>query len=83
MTSHTLVSTVNVRALLFAEDIAPFVEGRPAAAYARRVAPDYPGRLRAVLPPEWLGPLRDASTAGSRDGDAAAGAQPHAMPVAR
>jgi glutathione S-transferase len=55
---------VNVRALLFAEDLAPFIEGRPAAAFARRVAPDYPGRLRAVLPPAWLVPLRDAATAG-------------------
>ena len=74
---------VNVRALLFAEDIAPYIEGRPAAAHARRVAPDYPGRLRAVLPPEWLGPLRDASTAGSPDGHSAAGAQPAAAPAAR
>lgn len=74
---------VNVRALLFAEDIAPFLEGRPAAAYARRVAADYQGRLRAVLPPEWLQPLRDASTAGRGDGDTAAGTQPAVMPAAR
>ena len=52
---------VNVRALLFAEDLAPFIEGRPAEALARRVAPDYPGCLRSVLPPEWLAPLRDAA----------------------
>jgi glutathione S-transferase len=54
---------VNVRALLFAEDLAPFVEGRPCERFARRVAPDYPGHLHAVLPPEWLGPLRDHAAA--------------------
>jgi glutathione S-transferase len=52
---------VNVRALLFAEDLAPFVESRPALVrWARRVAPDYPGRLRPVLPAEWLTPLHEA-----------------------
>ena len=52
---------VNVRALLFAEDLAPLVESRPALErWARRVAPDYPGRLRAVLPAEWLQPLHEA-----------------------
>jgi glutathione S-transferase len=52
---------VNVSALMLSEDVAPFVEGRPAGAFARRVAPDYRGRLRAVLPQEWLAPLRAAS----------------------
>jgi glutathione S-transferase len=54
---------VNVSLLAFMEDVAPFVEGRPAAAFARRVAPDYPGHVRAVLPEHWLTPLRDAAAA--------------------
>jgi glutathione S-transferase len=52
---------VNVRALLFSEDLAPYVVGRPAERLARRVAPDYPGELPAVLPPEWLPPLPDGA----------------------
>jgi glutathione S-transferase len=54
---------VNVRAMLFADDLAPFIEGRPAERLARRVAPDYPGHMGPVLPPEWLQPLRDAGGA--------------------
>jgi glutathione S-transferase len=54
---------VNLSLLLFMEDVAPFVRGRPAAALARRVAPDYPGHVCAVLPPEWLLPLQDALAA--------------------
>jgi glutathione S-transferase len=55
---------VNVSALMLSEELAPFIEGRPAAALARRVAPDYAGRLPAgVMPPAWLEPLRDAATA--------------------
>jgi hypothetical protein len=45
---------VNVSALLCSEDLAPMIEGRPAAVLARRVVPDYGGRLGRVLPPEWL-----------------------------
>jgi glutathione S-transferase len=55
---------VNVSALMLAEELAPFIEGRPAAALARRVAPDYAGRVPAgIMPPAWLGPLRDAAAA--------------------
>ena len=49
----------NVAALMLSDDIRPFIEDRPAAAFARRVAPDYQGELEACLPYEWLGPLRD------------------------
>jgi glutathione S-transferase len=49
---------VNVSGLLLAEDVRPFIEGRPAAAFARRVAPDYQGHIPAGLPEEWLAPLR-------------------------
>ncbi|HWC27124.1 MAG TPA: glutathione S-transferase family protein [Solirubrobacteraceae bacterium] len=48
---------VNVSALLLSEDLAPFIEGRPAAALARRVAPGYEGRIRSVLPEDWLASL--------------------------
>ncbi len=44
----------NVSALQRSEDLAPLIEGRRAAAWTRRVAPDYPGHLGPVLPPEWL-----------------------------
>jgi hypothetical protein len=45
---------VNVSALLCFEDLAPLIEGRPAAALARRVAPEYGGHIGRVLPSEWL-----------------------------
>jgi glutathione S-transferase len=53
----------NLRLLLLFEDLAPWIEGRPAARLARRVVPVYPGRIRAVFPPEWLEPLRRAGHA--------------------
>ena len=51
---------VNVSAMLLSVDLAPFIEGRPAARLARRVAPDYVGHLGPVIPDEWLAPLRAA-----------------------
>ncbi len=57
---------VNLSALMMSDDLRPFVEHRAAAAYAKRVAPDYAGHLRAVLPPDWLAPLRDAAAGASR-----------------
>jgi glutathione S-transferase len=53
----------NLRLLLLFEDLTPWIEGRPAAGLARRVAPVYPGRVRAVFPPEWLVPLSRAGPA--------------------
>ena len=48
----------NVSALLLAEDLAPFIRGRPAEAFAARVAPGYVGHIHAnVAPAEWLEPL--------------------------
>ena len=56
----------NLALLLRFEDLAPYVEGRPAARLAQRVAPEFPGDIPAVLPPAWLAPLRDdRSTAGA------------------
>jgi glutathione S-transferase len=54
---------VNVSALMLAEDVRPFIEGRPAGVLARRVAPDYQGHIGPALPYEWLEPLRAAAKA--------------------
>ena len=40
------------------DDLRPLIENRPAGALARRVVPSYPGRMPAVLPAQWLDPLR-------------------------
>jgi glutathione S-transferase len=49
----------NLSALLLAEDLAPYVRGRPAEELARRVAPGYLGHVpRGVAPAEWLPPLQ-------------------------
>lgn len=56
----------NLAGMLLSDDLAPLVKGRPAEALARRVAPDYTGRvgkalpvgtLPRALPPEWLAKL--------------------------
>ena len=51
---------VNVSAMLLSVDLAPFIEGRPAEAHARRVAPDYQGHLGPVVPDDWMAELRAA-----------------------
>jgi glutathione S-transferase len=43
------------------DDLRPRIEGRPAAALARRVVPNYPGKMPPVLPAEWLAPLRGST----------------------
>lgn len=50
---------VNVSALLLSDDFAPYIEGRPAAQFARRVAPDYEGHLGPVVPEEWMALMRE------------------------
>ena len=54
---------VNVSALLLSDDLTPFVDGRPAAALARRVLPNYVGHLGPVVPPDWMDELRAAAEA--------------------
>ncbi|HVF76823.1 MAG TPA: glutathione S-transferase [Solirubrobacteraceae bacterium] len=49
---------VNVSALMMSDDLRPYIEGRPAAELARRVAPDYVGHLGPIVPDEWMAPLR-------------------------
>jgi glutathione S-transferase len=44
----------SVRLLLCFDDLRPLLEGRPAAEHARRVVPDFPGRVSPVYPAEWL-----------------------------
>jgi len=39
------------------DDLKPAIEGRPAAALAQRIVPNYPGHMPPVLPAEWLTPL--------------------------
>jgi glutathione S-transferase len=47
--------------LMSIDDVRPLIEGRPAAGIAERIAPDFPGRTPAILPAEWLAPLRAAA----------------------
>ncbi|MDX6704614.1 MAG: glutathione S-transferase [Solirubrobacteraceae bacterium] len=58
----------NLSGLLFAEDLARFVRGRPAAELARRVAPGYQGHINRVIPEEWLTVLRAAAPNGTAAG---------------
>ncbi|MEA2386988.1 MAG: glutathione S-transferase [Thermoleophilaceae bacterium] len=44
----------SVKLLLGYEDLAPYVEGRPAAEHARRIARDYDASFPKVFPAEWL-----------------------------
>lgn len=40
-------------------DLRPAIEGRPAAALAERIVPDYPGHTPPVFPAAWLDPLAE------------------------
>ena len=39
-------------------DLAPAIEGRPAADHARRLVARYPGHVPPIFPAGWLGLLR-------------------------
>jgi glutathione S-transferase len=76
----------SLAAMLISEDGAPFVKGRPAETLARRVAPDYTGRVGKAmaagtvpptLPPEWV--ARARRNAGARLADTVALDHDHAM----
>jgi len=47
-----------LRLAMTLDDLRPAIEGRPAGALALRLVPDFPGRVPAVLPADWLEPLR-------------------------
>jgi len=51
----------SLRLAMSLDDLRPTIEGRPAGQLATRIVPHFPGRTPAVLPPEWLEPLRPAS----------------------
>ncbi len=73
---------VNVSAMLLFDQLRPFIEGRPAAALGRRVAPDYVGHVPDILPHEWLAPLHDDAAAKAAGGaTAVAGDRAAAVPV--
>jgi glutathione S-transferase len=36
------------------DDLRPMIDARPAGELARRIAPDYPGRMPSSFPPDWL-----------------------------
>ena len=40
------------------DDLRPQIEARPAGKLAKRIVPDYPGKMPPILPPAWLQPLR-------------------------
>ncbi|MFP5361515.1 MAG: glutathione S-transferase family protein [Thermoleophilia bacterium] len=67
---------VNVSALMLSDDLRPYIEGRPAAQLARRVAPDYAGHLGPLLPEEWLASLRASAAAPGGDASLASLLQP-------
>jgi glutathione S-transferase len=48
----------SIRLAMTMQDLRPAIDARPAGKLARRVFPDYPGDAPPVLPPAWLGPLR-------------------------
>jgi glutathione S-transferase len=49
----------SVRLLLTIADLAPALDGRPAARFALDLMPEYPTGIPAgMLPPDWLAPLR-------------------------
>jgi glutathione S-transferase len=48
----------SVRLLMTLEDLLPVLETRTAGEFAKRVVPDFPGRLSPVYPAEWLAGLR-------------------------
>lgn len=53
----------NIALMLRFDDLAPYIENRPAAQLARRLIPDPPSRIPPVLPPPWLAPLEASSNA--------------------
>ncbi|HMI81034.1 MAG TPA: glutathione S-transferase, partial [Solirubrobacterales bacterium] len=42
------------------DDLRPAIEGRPASELARRLVPNYPGRMPPVIPADWLTALQPA-----------------------
>jgi glutathione S-transferase len=51
----------SLRLAMTLEDLRPAIESRPAGELAKRLVPDYPGKVPPILPPAWLQPLRSES----------------------
>jgi len=49
--------STSVRLMLNFDDLAPAIQGRPAAAHARRLVARYPGHVPPIFPADWLEPL--------------------------
>ena len=58
----------NLSLLACFEDLAPLVEGRPAARLAQRLAPEFCREIAAVLPAAWLAPFAEASSEAAPSG---------------
>ena len=52
----------SLRLLMTLDDLRPAIERRPAGELARRVVPEFPGRVPPIFPSTWLEPLRRAPT---------------------
>lgn len=52
----------SVRLLMTLDDVRPYLEGHPAADYALRIVPDYPGYAPATLPDDWKPPVPAATS---------------------
>jgi glutathione S-transferase len=48
----------SLRLLMTFDDLRPFIEARPCGDLAKRIDPDFPGRMPPVFPAEWLAGLR-------------------------
>lgn len=48
----------SLRLAMTLDDLRPAIESRPAGELAKRIVPDYPGKVPPILPPAWLQPLR-------------------------
>jgi glutathione S-transferase len=44
----------SVRLAMTADQLREHIAARPAGEHALRLCPDYPGRMRAVIPEEWV-----------------------------
>jgi glutathione S-transferase len=51
----------SLRLAMTLQDLRPAIDARPAGKLARRAIPEYAGDAPPVLPPAWLGPLRNFS----------------------
>lgn len=55
----------SLRLAMTMDDLRPYIEPRPCGQLARRVLPDYPGRMPAILPAQWLAPLAEGDPVSS------------------